>query len=85
MLIERHADGPKAGVWTLGIICVGEDVGVRGVACGGSEGDAVGEGDEGDFVADGLGPVPDSVSWTGVLENETSGLRGGRPTSFRER
>ena len=61
MLIERHADGPKAGVWTLGVVCVGEDVGVGGGACSGSEGVAVGEGDEGDFVADGLGSVPVSV------------------------
>ena len=62
MLIERHADGSEAGVWTLGIICVGEDVGVGGGACGGSEGDAVGEGNQGDFVADGFGSVPISVS-----------------------
>ena len=58
MRIECHADGPKAGAWTLGVICVGEDVGVGCGACGGGEGDAVGEGDEGDFVADGIGSVP---------------------------
>ena len=69
MLIERHADGSEAGVWALGVICVGEDVGAGGVARGGSEGGAVGEGDEGDFVADGLGPVPVSVSWTEGLES----------------
>ena len=82
MPIERHADGPEAGVGTLGIVRVGEDVCVGGIARGWSDGGAVGEGDEGDFVADGLGSVPvccypGGFEFEGFLKMKAGFSRGG--------
>ena len=58
MTVKRHAHGPEAGVGTSGVVHVGEDVGVGGVARGRGDGLAVDEMDERYLVADGLAPVP---------------------------
>ena len=75
--IEHHAHGPEAGVGTFGIVRVGEDVGGRVGAGGRSDGGAVGEVEAGDFVADGVGPVPVIVIFSHRCECERfEGMNG---------
>ena len=82
MTVKRHAHRAETGARALGVVRIGQDVGVGGVTRRRGDGLAVDEVDERYFVADGLAPIPVFLYMSdGSLEMS---IRV-KPTSFRER